>query len=404
MVIGNGAYVCSQPLTIASLAEMTTSEKVRSSKPLKIGMAVSLSGQFQVQGRQALSGLQAWAADVNRAGGIRVSSESPTPVSLVYYDDASNRNQVRRATERLITTDRVDILLGPYSSMLTEAAAEVAEAHEKLLWNQGGAADSIYQRGYRWIVGILTPASEYLTGLLPLVRQADSKATKVAIIRAASGQFPRAVCSGVQRVASELGCDVSLWRYRQPVTAFTELLDRVEALRPDVLLGVGRMQDDLLLGGELAARRLELAAAVLVAAGIQTFRDVLGVESEGFLGPSQWEPPTQYRHDYGPSAPQVLKSMLQHASGTVDYPMVQAYAGALVAQRCVEAAGTVADAALRSMAGLLDFSTFFGRFKIDPESGRQTGHTGLIVQWQQGRKVVVWPPKQKTGDLVYPWR
>jgi len=88
----------------------------------------------------------------------------------------------------------------------------------------------------------------------------------------------------------------------------------------------------------------------------------------------------------------------------VDYPMVQAYAGALVAQRCVEAAGTVADAAFRLMAGMLDFSTFFGPFKIDPDTGRQTGHSMLIVQWQQRRKVVVWPPEQKTGDLVYPWR
>ena len=74
---------------------MARSEKVRSSNPLKIGMAVSLSGQFQVQGRQALSGLQAWADDVSRAGGIYVSAKSRIPVSLVYYDDASNRNQVR---------------------------------------------------------------------------------------------------------------------------------------------------------------------------------------------------------------------------------------------------------------------------------------------------------------------
>ncbi len=367
-------------------------------------MAVSLSGQFQVQGRQALAGLQAWADDVTQTGGIHVGSKSPTPVSLVYYDDASNRHQVRQATERLITEDRVDILMGPYSSVLAQAAAEVAEGHEKLLWNQGGAADSIYERGYQWIVGILTPASEYLTGLLPLVQSADPKARTLAIVRAASGQFPRAVCNGVLRVASELGCDVSLWEYRRPVTQFTELLDRVDALRPAVLLGVGRIQDDLLLGGELARRGLELNTAVLVAAGVQQFRDVLGMASEGFLGPSQWEASSHYRHDYGPATPQIMKSMRQPGSETVDYPMVQAYAGALVAQRCVEAAGTVADAALRSMAGMLDFSTFYGRFKIDPETGRQTGHSVLIVQWQQGRKVVVWPPEQKTGDLAYPWR
>ncbi len=365
-------------------------------------MAVSLSGQFQVQGRQALAGLQAWTDDVNRVGGIRVSSKTAIPVSLVYYDDASNKNQVRRATERLITTDRVDILLGPYSSVLTQAAAEVAETHEKLLWNQGGAADGIHQRGNRWIVGILTSASEYLTGLLPLVRQTDPKASKVAIIRA-PGQFPRAVCSGIQRADGESGCDVSLWEYRRPVTTFNELLDRVEALQPDILLGVGRIQDDLLLAGELTGRRLELGAAVLVAAGIQQFHDVLGEKSEGFLGPTQWEASSHHRHDYGPATPQVLKSVLQHGSGTVDYPMVQAYAGALVAQRCVEAAETVVDADLRSMAETLDFSTFYGRFRIDPETGRQTGHSTLIVQWQQGRKVVVWPPEQRTGHLVYPW-
>ncbi|MCI0903461.1 MAG: branched-chain amino acid ABC transporter substrate-binding protein, partial [Chloroflexi bacterium] len=60
--------------------------------------------------------------------------------------------------------------------------------------------------------------------------------------------------------------------------------------------------------------------------------------------------------------------------------------------------------ALRNAAAGLRFSTFFGNFQIDGETGRQIGRETLLVQWQKGRKVVVWPPQSAQGGLVYPWR
>ena len=110
--------------------------------------------------------------------------------------------------------------------------------------------------------------------------------------------------------------------------------------------------------------------------------------------------------EYGPTGEQVLESLTSSgaASGTeVDYPLVQAYAAGVVAQRCVEEAGKLEPRALREAAVSLDFSTFYGRFRIDPSTGQQTGRSPLIVQWQQGRKVVVWPPEQSQGSLIYPW-
>ena len=360
-------------------------------------MPVSLSGQFQVQGRQALAGLQAWAEDVNRAGG--------PPVSVLYYDDASRPEQVRRATQRLIVEDKVDLLLGPYSSVLAQAAAGVAEQHQRLLWNQGGAADSIHQQGYRWVVGILTPASEYLSGLAPLVREAAPEASTLAILRSASGAFPRAVSSGVERGAVAQGFRIVLRQEYDPATAdFSQVLEAVEQAHPDVLVAVGRIQNDLRLAQLLARRRPSIGAVAVVAAPIQQFQDALGEEVEGFLGPSQWEPSGRYPNSYGPSAQQVLESLRRQGRQAIDYPMVQAYAAALVAQRCVEAAGTLDQGALREAAASLDFSTFYGRFKIDPDTGRQIGRSAVIVQWQQGRKVIVWPPEQRQARLVYPWR
>jgi branched-chain amino acid transport system substrate-binding protein len=196
---------------------------------------------------------------------------------------------------------------------------------------------------------------------------------------------------------------VLLREYAPAIADFSEILDEVEQARPDVLLGVGRIQNDLLLARQLAQRRLPLGAAAVVAAPIQQFQDALGADAEGFIGPSQWEPSGSYSHDYGPPTREVLES-LRRSNYPLDYPMAQAYAAGLVVQRCVEVAGVLEQRALREAANTLDFSTFYGRFKIEPDTGRQIGRSVVIVQWQQGRKAIVWPPEQRQARLVYPWR
>ena len=360
-------------------------------------MAVSLSGQFKAQGRQALAGLQAWARDAN--------SETPHSFTVLHYDDGSDPSTVRALTERLIVDDRVDILIGPYSSVLTSAAAQVAEAHGKLLWNQGGASDDVYRQGHRWTVGILTPASRYLKGLLPLVRQADPSAATMALVKASTGGFSKAVCSGVEESARDLGFTTVL-ATEFPASAgdFSTVVGEVKAAAPDVTVIVGRVQNDLRLARQLAESGLNAGAVVVVAAGIQEFEDDLGILADRFIGPSQWEPEARYTPDFGPTSGQVIASLRFDGQANVDYPMAQAYAAGVVVQRCLQEAGSADSRALREAASELEFSTFYGRFKIDAETGRQTGRDALLVQWQGGRKVIVWPPEFALGELVYPWR
>ena len=375
-------------------------------RSIKVGIPVSLTGQFQTQGRQALAGLEAWAEDANVAGGITVNAIGASlPVSVVHYDDASSPVRVREVTERLIATDHVDLLMGPYSGVLARAAAQVAEGHGMLLWNQGGASDNVYRQGNRWVVGILTPANEYLAGLLPMVRRHDPHAATLAILRASSGEFPKAVISGVERAAGDLGFRVVLREAYDPsLTDFGEIVDLVQGVRPHVLVAVGRIDNDLALARELVNKSPAIRAVAVVATPIHQFQVSLGVEAEGFLGPSQWEPGTDNPDGYGPSSREVLESLERKGHPDPDYPMVQAYAAGLAAKRCVELAKTLESATLRETAGAMDFSTFYGRFKIDPATGRQIGRSVVIVQWQAGRKVVVWPPERSLAPLRYPWR
>ena len=84
--------------------------------------------------------------------------------------------------------------------------------------------------------------------------------------------------------------------------------------------------------------------------------------------------------------------------------MAQAYAVGVVIQRCVEECGSLDDSELRQVAASLDFTTFYGRFRIDADSGRPVGKPALLVQWREGSKGIVWPPEYRRKMLAYPWR
>ena len=324
---------------------------------------------------------------------------------VVWHDDESRRDRARAITEQLIVVDGVDLLVGPYSAVLTIAASEVAQRYEKLMWNQGGASPLVYQRSNPWVVGVLTPADQYLEGLLPAVREVCPEAATVAIARAARGAFPRDVAAGVERAASALGFRVVMSsEFDVETVDFGGVLGRIYQASPDVLVAVGRLQNDLNLAERLADSAPAIGAAAVVAAGVDAFRGRLGDLTENFIGPSQWEPDAGYVVDYGPSVAEVQESLQRAGYPVIDYPMAQAYAVGVVMQRCVEECGSLDEAEMRMAAASLDFTTFYGRFRIDAETGRPVEKPALLVQWQKGRKEIVWPRELRKERLAYPWR
>ena len=377
---------------------------------IKVGIPVSLTGQFQTQGRQALVGLQAWADGVNRTSGLEIGTRR-YEIEVIHYDDSSLADGAATAANRLIHEDQIDLLFGPYSSGLAGAVSEVAAGAGMVLWNQGGAADIICQPG-RWVVGILTGAREYLAGLPELVKVAHPSAASLCVLRCADGAFPRLVSEGLERSAQDRGFRrVCYLEFPSTQNDFSELISEALAAKPDLLLVVGRIRHDIAIAQMLASqpdieRRPSVTA--VVATPIERFRREMGENVEGFVGPSQWEPP---RDDavflppvdyYGPTPAQVQSelNLAGNVAGVpVDYPMAQSFAAGLIAQRCLKEAGSLDQGLLWRAAGNLDFHTFFGRFKIYPESGRQTGRSVNLVQWQRGKKVVIWPPEQAQGKL-----
>ena len=375
---------------------------------IKAGISASITGQFATQGRQALAGLTAWTEYVNAQGGLSLDGQSHS-LTLVHYDDGSMAEGAQQNTERLITQDGVDLLFGPYSAGLTTAAAEVAESHSRLMWNHGGAGDALYARGYQKIVSILTSADQYLVGTPLLARQCNPDASKLVILRIDTGAFARVVARGVESAAHELGFTTALdLRYRPSQTRFAEIARHVAELEADLVVGIGRIRHDIATARALASlsNRDQIGLAVVVATPIAEFANDLGQLADGFIGPSQWEPATSVTlPDVGPNSAESLQILAMAAAVAglpVDYPMAQALASGLIAGRCAQESGSLEDDALRQAASHLDFTTFYGRFKID-EAGRQVGRSVALIQRQQGRKVVIWPPEQAQSPVSYPF-
>ena len=113
--------------------------RCESSPPIKIGISLSLTGDFADPGKAAQRGYQLWAAEVNKAGGIL-----GRPVEIKIVNDASSPDQVVTNYQNLITQDKVDIVFGPFSSLLTIPSARVAKRYGYAFIEPAGGGPKVF--------------------------------------------------------------------------------------------------------------------------------------------------------------------------------------------------------------------------------------------------------------------
>jgi ABC-type branched-subunit amino acid transport system substrate-binding protein len=355
---------------------------------LLLAGSLSLSGRYAPQGRLAAAGLYQAVQDVRNRGGVRMGHRHLVP-DVVILDDASTQEGVRRSLDRV---SGADLLVGPYGSDLVAEAARWAADRGRTLWNHGGNADDVQR--LPGVVSVGTPSSRYLSSVLDAVATELPEAR--VMVAVGQGAFGRSVVHGAREAAERLGMTIV------GIATHGEVPEEPNA---DALLMAGTFAEDLELVRRLRARPPAIGA---VAAGLGMFGAELGRMVEGILGPSQWEEGLRFPIDVGPLQAEVVRSLRASVfptlragarAGHVEYPTAQAYATALLAIHCVEEGASVGDDHLLATARALRCTTFFGAFGLDAD-GRQTQHEMLVVQWQEGVKVVVWPPRAAEASTV----
>ena len=380
---------------------------------ITIGMSISLTGKFQDEGHQALCGALAAINWYNKHGGITVGGKT-YKLKLVYYDDQSKRDQVQSVYTKLITSDNAQFLLAPYSSGLTSAAASIAEQYKIVMISHGGASDAIFEKGYKYIVQVLTPASKYFASSLEIVKSEVPDA-KIAFIWESS-EFSKSVIKGAAQKANELGLQVVYNQsYPKGTTDFTPYVQQAMQAGANVLIGGGHFDD----GQHLISTAKNLGwklkfISILVAPAQPNFPQAVGEEAAiGVAAPAQWAASVKYSPDNvpsgytwaGPTADEWLSEFQNLTKNYKDcqgieapaYQAAEAGASIVFLVEAIKKADSLDSTAVRDAMNNLALYTFFGKLKIDPQTGKQVAHEMVVIQWQkvdgEPKLVVIYPPE-----------
>lgn len=364
-------------------------------KPIIVGASVALTGKYSRTGQEQLHGYTMWVEDVNERGGLL-----GRPVKLIYYDDESKPDTGAKLYEKLITSNKVDLLLGPYSSGVTFAVSAVNEKYKFPMVSAGAAATKVWNRGFKYTFGTYTPGIYYMSRILEFAHGKGLR--RVAIVNAGT-TFPRDVVKGVKIKAKKLGMEIVFEEeYAKGAADMTPLIIKLKAKKPDILIGGTYLPDSVALVRQ--SKELNFNTKIFsfsVGPGLPDFSKNLGQDADYIFGSSQWEPTLKL-----PGVKDFVNKYEKKYGYKPGYHAAGGYGAGQILEEAVKKAGSLDKEKLRGALSALDTVTIFGKYKVD-EAGFQIGKTAYMVQWINGNRELVLPREVSTVDLKYPtpsWR
>jgi branched-chain amino acid transport system substrate-binding protein len=352
---------------------------------------MALTGESSIQGSYGREGYLLCQKQVNEQGGVLGRQ-----IELVIHDDASNGKTAAELYEKLIVDDKVDAVLGPYGSAITEAVADVSEKHRKLMIAPTAATTSIWEKGRRYLIMATAPAESLAEGLLDL---AARQGLKTVAVFQQDALFTNAITKGARALAKRKGLELILLEtYRTSPADFSDLLKKVRAAKPDVLVA-GSIRFEDLLAITRKMKELDLNASMVGAVPYGQIPDYyrqLGNDAEFVYSGSFWEPGLAY-----PGNQEFVAAYEKEFSHAPSVQSAGHYAGCQLLVDAIRRTGGLDSEKLREMLLTLRTKTVFGAFAVD-ERGYQTAHQFVTSQWQDGKKVVVWPQAVATGKARLP--
>jgi branched-chain amino acid transport system substrate-binding protein len=382
--------------------------------PLRIGLSLSLTGPTAPAGKQVLAGLEIWRDDVNAKGGLL-----GRPVQLLYYDDQGNPANAPAIYAKLIGVDKVDLLIGPYSTNVIAAAMPAIIQHKRTtigIFGLGANQKFKYPKYFSMNSQGPSPAN-YSKCVFDLAAAQKPKPVRVALV-GAEVEYSRHALEGARQNAKAMGFDIVFDRtYPPSTTEFTPIVRAMQAAKPDVVFGATLPVDTagiIQTAKELQFRPKMIGGAMLGLL-VTAIKQKLGPDINGYISnefyipaPSlQFEGTARVLNEYQRRAKQLGIDPLGYT-----YPPY-AYAAGQILAKAVSTTKSLDDDKLAAYMRDNSFDTVIGPIKFGA-NGEWTTPRIICIQFQGidghdldqfknwSRQVVVYPDKYKSGKLVYP--
>jgi len=367
-----------------------------SNEPIKIGASLPLTGDFSEPGVAAKQGYEIWRDKVNDEGGLL-----DRDVDVVVKDDQSDQNVVVTDYNALIQKDKVDLLLGTFSSLLNLPASAVAERNNMLYVEPAGGSPEMFSRGFKYLFFAQQATAphqadlfvEWVKGL-----SGDQKPKTGAYV-IADDPFGGPVAEGIQKGLEGAGVQTVYSKVYPPETKnFDAIASAVVAKKPDVIAqGSAGLEDGVNLIRSLI--KAGYSPKQMFQASTPSFADqfskAVGLKNtEGIFYAVSYHPDAKT-----PGNDEFLSAYRAKYKTDPPEDAADAYAAAQVLQAAVEGVGSIDDQ--QKLADWLhdnEVETILGTLSWDETGAPEQAF--LLAQWQKGDEEIVAPDDSATSDTI----
>jgi branched-chain amino acid transport system substrate-binding protein len=385
---------CNVGALIATLGA-TPSMAQNASPPLTIGINTPMTGAFADSNKPTMWADQLWEREINARGGLLGRK-----VVMNFVDNKSNPEDAVAIYQRLLQ-DKDDFIFENAGSLIVQRESTLAEQHKKLFLAANGFAEALYLRGYKYLFYTGDAVSEDLNiGLAKLLESmpAASRPKTVGFVTLENIAFT-SLTKGFQAMVQPLHLETLLdITYPPNLSDATPLVTNLQQKSPDMVFQTGLVNDTVLFARAAAQQNLHPKLMVIgLTAGAQpNFLSSVGDAGEDMVYSSPWEPSLTTTHN------REFVEGYQKAQGIPPtYNAAQGYARWQIFEQAVNATKSFDDNVLRDYLLSHSFDTVVGTIKYNPK-GYSAATDTIVTQFQHGKRIVVWPLDQKTGDLIYP--
>jgi branched-chain amino acid transport system substrate-binding protein len=375
-------------ITVLVAFVVAVPELVQAQQPIRIGASISITGADAIQGGYVREGYGLCQKHVNEKGGVLGRA-----IEFLIHDDRSDKQTAVGLYEKLITEDKVDAVMGPYGSPITDTVADVTEKHRKLMVAPTAATTSIWEKGRRYLIMVPSPLEASAEGTIDLAALHGLKT--IALI----GSLARpAIIKGALELARKQGLEVVVHEtFPAGTTEFSAMLNQVKTAKPDVLVVGAPVAEAIAFSRQV--RELDVNVKMYGATPGGAFPDyvkTLGNTAEFVYSGSPWEPSLPY-----PGNQEFVAAYQQAFTRAPASNAAASYAGCQLFVDAVKRADSLDSDKLREALLKLKSQTVFGDFAVD-DRGFQVAHKAVTIQWQDGQSAVVWPDAAATSKARFP--
>ena len=235
------ALVTSVVVAAAAVASGSAAHARTSAGPIKIGISLSLSGDFSDSGKAAQRGYKLWQNVVNAHGGVLGRK-----VELIIRDDTSSPTQASTNYQNFITKDKVDLVFGPFSTLLSAPSAAVANRYGYAFIEPAGGGPAVFQEKLHNVfftqpAPVLQSADVFVKYLLSLPK---SQQPKTAAYPSLDDPFASPIADRVRTLLEKAGVKtVYKTVYPSETTDMTPIMQKIASKHPDAVIGGTQSND-----------------------------------------------------------------------------------------------------------------------------------------------------------------